>query len=134
MDESLPEGFSSWAEVPDALVPVTKVNQGPNNLYTTIRKHRFVKGPLSVGWLAAVSASGHQKAIWVALALKSRTDVEREEWVTPPYGMLGDFNVSRVDLCRALLALERADLVKVQRRKGRPSLVRLCKWEDGGDG
>src|SRR4051812_24305293 len=56
--------------------------------YTPLTDVIFVKGPLTIGWLAAIAASGHNKAVWVALAFKSQIDRRREAWVTPPYSIL----------------------------------------------
>ena len=123
-DSALPDGFSSWGDVPDRLIPVTKLAAMPSAV-STLRQSGFVKGPLGVGWLDGIATCGHAKAIWTCLALKIQADRRREDWVTPPYDILKGWKVSRVDLSRAISALEEAALLQVKRRKGRPPLVQL---------
>ena len=123
-DSALPNGFDSWGEVPDRLIPVTELAAKPSAV-ATLRQSGFVKGPLTVGWLGAIATCGHAKAIWTCLALKIQADRRREDWITPPYDILKGWKVSRVDLSRAISALEEVGLLEVKRRKGRPPLVRL---------
>jgi hypothetical protein len=134
MDCCLPDGFGSWDEVPDRLIPATKLTTAVPSRATALRESGFVKGPLTVGWLDAIATCGHSKAIWVSLALKIQTDRRREIWVKPPYDILSVWKVNRVGLSRAISALEKAGLLEVQRRKGRPPLVRLIPWKGPGNG
>jgi DNA-binding transcriptional ArsR family regulator len=62
------------------------------------------------------------------LALKYKTDTLRQPWVKPPAAVLRLLGVDKDARSRAIAALERAGLVQVQRRKGRPPLVRLVPW------
>jgi hypothetical protein len=127
----IPNGFTSWNDVPDRMLPATRVDSGKRSERTAAT---FVKGPLAIGWLAAIAASGHNKAVWVVLAFKSQIDRRREVWVTPPPSILSDFGVNRVNLSRAIGALERSGLLEVQRRPGRPPLVRLLTWGETNHG
>jgi hypothetical protein len=95
------------------------------------RGARFIKGPLPLGWLAAAAKAGHPLALPVLLALKHKTDVVRQEWVKPPASVLRLFGVDKDGRSRAIAALERAGLVEVRRRRGRPPLVRLLPWRPG---
>ena len=130
-ETELPPGYASWADVPDSLIPVTVVEGGARSASSRLG---FVKGPLRLDWLAAVADSGHSKALLVALAIKAQADRRHETWVTPPPGVLNDFGVSRVDRSRSIAALEKAGLLEVQRRAGRPPLVRLVPWKGGAGG
>ena len=125
MSDPLPVGYASWSDVPDGLLPVRKLS-GERLKSSPLA---FVKGPLSLGWLSAIAATGIPSAIWVALALKVQADRRREDWVSPPYGILDEFGVTRPSLSRAVKALEEAGIQDVQRRKGRPPLIRLSKRE-----
>ena len=127
MVTSLPADYTSWSDVPDALVPVQKVTGKRSQASLPA----FVKGPLYLNWLSAIAETGSPPAIWVALALKVQGDRRREEWVSPPSGILAKFGVKRSSLSRAFQALEVAGVIEVQRRKGRPPLVRLLPWKLG---
>ena len=116
-----------WSGVPDALVPARKVDtSGPaDQARAAGREARFIKGPLPIGWLALAANAGHPLALPVLLALKHKADVLRQPWVKPPAAVLRLFGVDKDGRSRAIAALERAGLVEVQRRRGRPLLVRL---------
>jgi DNA-binding transcriptional ArsR family regulator len=130
MTSPLPVGYASWSDVPDPLLPTQMLSGGQSRS----RKLAFVKGPLPVDWLSSIAATGLPSAIWVALALKVQADRRREPWVSPPYGILDEFGVTRSSLSRAIRALEEAGILAVQRRKGRPPLVRLSAWTGNADG
>ena len=116
-----------WSGVPDALIPARRVDTaGPaDRTRAAKREARFIKGPLSLGWVAAAAKAGHPLALPVLLALKHKADTLRQPWVKPPAAVLRLFGVDKDGRSRAIAALERAGLVEVRRRKGRPPLVRL---------
>jgi DNA-binding transcriptional ArsR family regulator len=87
-----------------------------------------------MGWVGAAVRCGDAKALAVLLALKAKADAGREAWTKPPAAALEDLGVGRMARSRAIAALERAGLVEVRRRRGRPPLVRLVPWQDGEDG
>jgi DNA-binding transcriptional ArsR family regulator len=122
-----------WSGVPDALIPARKVDtSGPaDRARAAKREARFIKGPLPIEWLAAATRAGHPLALPVLLALKHKADTLRQEWVKPPASVLRLFGVDKDGRSRAIAALERAGLVEVRRRKGRPPLVRLRPWRAG---
>lgn len=124
-----------WRNVPDALIPVRKVEPlgREGRRRQEKRDTQFVKGPLPLGWLAAVAQTGHPKAWAVLMALRYKADVTREAWVKPPPAALAMFGIDKDARSRALAALEQAGLVEVQRRKGRPPLVRVLPWVPKGD-
>jgi DNA-binding transcriptional ArsR family regulator len=128
-DPTLPAGYASWDEVPDRLIPFELASPKEKGGSQAPIPVGFVKGPLRLDWIAAVSRCGPPKTLRVVLALKAQADRQSSVWVTPPYAILRSLGVSTVDLSRCLSALERAGLIEAQRRRGRPSLVRLSSWE-----
>src|SRR3954451_6743016 len=119
-----------WSGVPDALIPVRPLgSSGPEGRARAARREaQFIKGPLPLGWVAKAARAEHPHALPVLLALKYKTDTLRQPWVKPPAAVLRLFGVDRAARSGAIAALERAGLVQVQRRRGRPPLVRLVPW------
>ena len=119
-----------WSDVPDALIPVRPLgSSGPEGRARAARREaQFIKGPLPLGWVAKAARAGHPQALPVLLALKYKTDTLRQPWVKPPAAVLRLLGVDKDARSRAIAALERAGLVQVQRRRGRPPLVRLVPW------
>ena len=120
----------SWEGAPDWQIPVTKIDPVRNER----RDGLFIKGPIPVAQVAAAVASGHAKAPLMLLALRFRTDTEQADWIKPPTLVLSDWQLSSSDRSRAIAALEKAGMLEVQRRKGRPPLVRLVPWKGPGNG
>ena len=119
-----------WSGVPDALVPVRRLDpSGPEGRARAAKRGaQFIKGPLPLGWVATAAKAGHPLALPVLLALKYKADTVRQPWVKPPAAVLRLLGVDKDARSRAIAALERAGLVEVRRRKGRPPLVRLVPW------
>jgi DNA-binding transcriptional ArsR family regulator len=141
--DSLALAPEDWSGVPDALIPVRTLDPlGPVGRARAARREaQFIKGPLPLGWVATAAKAGHPLALPVLLALKYKADTVRQPWVKPPAAVLRLLGVDKDARSRALAALERAGLVEVQRRRGRPPLVRLVPWAPrpseagaGGDG
>jgi len=87
--------------------------------------------------VARAVKAGHPQALPVLLALRYKTDTLRQPWVKPPAAVLRLLGVDKDARSRAIAALERAGLVEVRRRRGRPPLVRLVPWApqpSGGEG
>ena len=122
-----------WSGVPDALIPARKVDTSdPGDRARAARREaRFIKGPLPLGWVAAAIKAGHPLALPVLLALKHKADTLRQPWVRPPAAVLRLFGVDKDGRSRAIAALERAGMVEVRRRKGRPPLLRLVPQRTG---
>ena len=138
--------LEDWSGVSDDLIPVRKVDLfGPEGTARISKQEaRFIKGPLPLGWVVAAAKAGHPQALPVLRALKYKADTLRQPWVKPPAAVLRLLGVDKDGRSRAIAALERAGLVQVQRRRGRPPLVRLVPWvprpsrgevegEDGAD-
>ena len=135
IEPARPVGPVDWAKVPDGLVPSLVVPSGrARGRQASRARSRFVKGQLPMGWIGAAVRCGDTKALPVLLALKAKADAGRETWVKPPATSLQDLGVGRMARSRAIAALERAGLVEVRRRRGRPPLVRLVPWRDGEGG
>ena len=112
-----------WRHVPDAAIPAERVELRTGAARTE-RQVPFVKGPLLDLLFAARAA--HPRGIEMLLALKSKADASRRDWVTPPRGVLDGFGFDSSTRSRTIAALaERAGLIEVRRRQGRPPLVRL---------
>src|SRR4051794_26696832 len=125
-----------WSGAPDALIPVRKLDtSGPDGRARAgKREAQFIKGPLPLGWIATAAKAGHPLALPVLLALKYKADTLRQPWVKPPAAVLRLLGVDKDARSRAIAALERTGLVQVQRRKGRPPLVRLVPWAPPSSG
>src|SRR4051794_33529350 len=119
-----------WSRVPDALIPVRPLgSSGPEGRARAAKREaQFIKGPLPLGWIAAATKARHPLALPVLLALKYKADTLRQPWVKPPAAVLRLLGVDKDARSRASSALGRAGLVQVQRRRGRPPLVRLVPW------
>jgi DNA-binding transcriptional ArsR family regulator len=115
----------SWEGVADWEVPVTKISP----VGSVRRDGLFIKGPIPVGQMSAAIVAGHVKAPLMLLAIKFRVDVEQTKWVKQPTPLLSEWRFTASDRSRSIAALEKAGLIEVRRRDGRPPLVRLVPWK-----
>ena len=84
----------------------------------------FVKGPIPLAWLG--SAAGLPgKALAVGLAIWFQRGLKKRETVTLTGSVLNQLGVSRHAKYRALAALEKAGLVRVERRTGKNPTVEI---------
>lgn len=90
------------------------------------RAEPFLKGPISLAWLAAASRLPGA-AVNVGLILWYRAGLTGSMDVHIPAREREEFGVSRHAAGRALTALERAHLIEVERHRGRSARVRLLK-------
>ena len=65
------------------------------------------------------------------LAIRHRSDLRRGQAATLPTAYLRDWGISRYAQARALVVLEKAELITVERRRGRPVLVAQAEKEPG---
>jgi DNA-binding MarR family transcriptional regulator len=88
----------------------------------THRKSRFLKGPIP--W-ALIEHAGQLpgKALAVFLAAWHRGDLQGQAGVTLPADLLAAFGVDKHAKRRALNELEKAGLVRVERRSGTRAIV-----------
>jgi DNA-binding transcriptional ArsR family regulator len=84
----------------------------------------FLKGPILLRQLtAACQLPG--RALALLLLVHHRTDIEGKAWITLPGHLLASWGIDRDANRRALRQLEGAGLVRLDRRKGYRTRVRL---------
>jgi hypothetical protein len=89
------------------------------------RQSRFLKGPIPMRQIeGAAKLSG--KALAVFLAVHHRVALTGETSVSLPMSMLESMGVNKDAKARALLALEAAGLIAVERVPGHTARVQLC--------
>ncbi len=95
---------------------------------------RYIKGPLQLDWfIKAAQLPG--KSLHVGLALWYQAGLTRSTEVRCPMSMLTkQMGVSRHSVYRALIALEKALLMTVERHPGRKPVCRLCAQAESMNG
>lgn len=100
---------------------------------TSIQRHRqawqrradhFIAGPIPVTWVAQ-AAKVNSTAALVGLALWFRAGCEKSRTIKAGRSLWSRFNISRYQAHRALLALQSAGLVTIQRRRGQNLVVTI---------
>ena len=126
-------GFG-FVKLEDKDIPVRIVPSVRAERRQARRGRAFIRGPIPFRVVEAIRKAEKGGSAWVvALALRYKADVTRQAWIKPPATLLERWGVDKDARARALAALERAGLVEVQRRKGRPPLVHVLPWEIGSD-
>ena len=92
-------------------------------------RHRdsFVKGPIAVDWIRACQAC-HPAALALALGIRMMVDRSGDETVAVGNPLSQALGLSPDARRRALAALERAGLVRVERRPGQLPRATLVPW------
>jgi hypothetical protein len=86
---------------------------------------------IPLAWLAAAARITASKfALHVAVLIYYRKGLTRREPVFVPSKLLAQFGVDRHGFYRALRSLETADLISVERRKGRKPLIAIVALSD----
>ena len=93
------------------------------------RSKMFIKGPIPLKWMTK-AAGMEGKTLHVAVALWFLAGLKRSRKVALFQSKLKLFNISRQASYRALLRLESAGLVSVERRRGRSPVVTITNTED----
>ena len=88
------------------------------------RSKMFICGPIPLGWITK-AAGGEGKTLHVSIALWFLAGLKRSHEVALPQSTLRRFGVSRQASYRALLRLEDAGLVSVDRHPGRSPIVTI---------
>ena len=88
------------------------------------RSKMFICGPIPLGWITK-AACVEGKTLHVAIALWFLAGLKRSHKVALPQSTLKRFGVSRQASYRALLRLEDAGLVSVDRHPGRNAIVTI---------
>ena len=85
----------------------------------------FLRGPIPISLISAVlDLPG--RPLPVLLAIVHCLALTGRPWVSLPASVMADFRFGRTVKARALVELERAGLIQVNRRPGRPALVSLA--------
>ena len=109
----------------NACIPHSKRKRPPS----PSRGQKFLKGPIPLTWLQE-AARLPGKALHVGIALWFRSGLTRSSEISLSLSSLNEFGIGRFSAMRGLRALEKAKLVSVGRRIGRPSLVTLLEPKD----
>ena len=88
------------------------------------RMNMFIKGPIPLGWIRK-AAGVEGKTLHVAIALWFLAGLNRSRKVALSQSTLRLFGVSRQASYRALTRLETAELVSVNRHRGRNPIVTI---------
>jgi len=87
----------------------------------------FLRGPIPLGWLS-VAANLPGKALHVSMAIWHRASLEQNGTVSLGNNLLDSFGVKPDAKRRALLALEGASLISIERRENRNPIVTLLPY------
>jgi len=104
-------------------IRITVLNKPKVSKAKLWEKNSFAKVPLQKALAVAKATNGRQFLVWILLlylAWRSESSV-----IPLPNGILARHGISRETKRRALLNLEAAGLIAVQRRNGRARRVRL---------
>lgn len=88
------------------------------------RRNGFIKGPIPLGWITT-AAGVKGKTLHVAMVLWFLAGLKRSRTVALSQSALRLFGVGRQASYRALLRLENAGLVSVDRHPGRNAIVTI---------
>ena len=95
------------------------------------RRSPFLKGPVSIAWLARAGRCPGKGPLQVGLALRFLTGLTGQQRVRLTGKTLARLGIVRKTAYRGLTALEEADLVRVERRRGRCPMVTVVEVDDG---
>jgi hypothetical protein len=121
-----------WSSVPDALIPSVRVDTPE---FLALRRKRgerqrskFVPGPIWFGWIAACEKAG-SGALALALAVRGCAKMRGVTAVPLSNALAQEVGLGSADRRRrALIALETAGLVQVDRKPGCAPLVTVLPW------
>jgi hypothetical protein len=118
------------APLDDDLDAYTSSCDGATQSHGFCQRREFIRGPLPVDWIAA-AARLPGLALALALAIWFRRGVEQATSFPLYASTLAKFGVNRWSSYRALMALETAGLVTVERREGRCPVVTILEaWRN----
>jgi hypothetical protein len=119
----------------DDQIPTIKLETETDRQRKKARARLYVP-PTDLSTVAAVGASGVSgRAVCLWLTIRTLTKVQSQEWVRVPTHLREQLGFrSRMAHSRAVLELEKAGFLDVQRRKGFAPLVRPTKPRSGERG
>ncbi len=91
---------------------------------------RFIKGPLPWTWVCA-AARCHPRGLELVLIVKMLIDITGNETVLVSNKLATEMGLGRETKRRALVALEAAGLVRVDRKRGRSPMVSFAPGSPG---
>lgn len=107
---------------------LTRTYTKPSKVYTTVPTHKkgehFLKGFIPLNWLM-IASNLPGKALHVGIVLWYRAGLEKSGTVRLGNGVLEQFGVKPDAKRRALLRLEEAGLIIVQKEQNKNPLVTL---------
>lgn len=90
------------------------------------RKGYFLKGPIDWEWISA-AAKLPGKALHVAIAISMCEAINKKTMFRLSRKWLNDLGVGRSATYRALHQLERLEIIKVERSKGRLPIINVIR-------
>jgi len=99
-------------------------SRSPTNDTSRSRK-MFVKGPIDLGWYLGVQQIPGKVPLELAMALKFQQGLTKSNPVRLTTKLLDLFGLKKRSVYDALVALEEANLISVERKKGRCRCVTI---------
>jgi len=118
--DGAPEGGVGFGED----IQTVEVPTSASRSYAARRTGRFLKGPIPWSQIATATRLGGA-ALPLLLLVHHQIAVGAGPAVTLPPGRLAELGIDRRAKSRGLHVLEKAGLVRVARKRGRPALVAL---------
>lgn len=107
-------------------VPEREIETRFSQAQASAPRLRFLKGPIPWDEISRAAAlSG--PALAVFLAVRHRTDISGEEWITLPTEFLAELGIRKDAKARSLRQLVNAGLVEVKQKAGNTARVRLAE-------
>jgi hypothetical protein len=93
------------------------------------KQQQFLKGPVPLPWLIKASRCKGQAFI-VAIIIWYRCGLQKSNQVTLTSRVLGKFGINRSAKSRALLCLEEAGLIQVERQHGKNPVITILEVDE----
>ena len=119
------DGASIPASVPDRDVPAERVDTASSKGRNKNRAHRFLKGPIPLGWIREYVQCPTDRLL---LVLRAHGDIQHSNEVTVSGAVLRDAGIAdRKTAYRAIKRLEASGALSVSRKPGRRPVIRLAQ-------
>ena len=119
------DGASIPASVPDRDVPAERVDTASSRGRHKNRAHRFLKGPIPLGWIREYVQCPTDRLL---LVLRAHGDIQHSNEVTVSGAVLRDAGIAdRKAAYRAIKRLEASGALSVYRKPGRWPVIRLAQ-------
>lgn len=119
------DGASIPASVPDRDVPAERVDTASSKGRNKNRAHRFLKGPIPLGWIREYVQCPTDRLL---LVLRAHGDIQHSNEVTVSGAVLRDAGIAdRKAAYRAIKRLEASGALSVSRKPGRRPVIRLAQ-------